>query len=427
MCKMIKGFLFEDFKGFQRAELFLEDISILIGTNASGKSNAIEGIEILSEIATGKDFVTILDGSRNSESFVRGGSKGCCRFQSTSFGLGCLIDLDSQNDLLYKIRIKVGERVYIESESLSIVANGRMTGTGDSVFSTKAVRDSKSGTIQAAIRNGKQGQDLEIACHRDTAILHQLKNQPADAGSVMAENVKYINLVLDNLRKILVLSPNPDVMGGYCRISDNILKHDCSNLSAALKALCEDAGKKEILLSIIRQLPENEIRDLGFLLPGNGDVLFYLEEKYMSSFEKVYADQLSAGTLRAIAVIAALLEEEEGSLIIIDEVDNGLHPGRARSLISWMFEINKKRKVDILITTHNVSLLNSLKGETILGVSVAYRDNDKGTGRIESFVDMDNHAYILAAGGIGTAEEKDQLVMKEYSQERLPDWLEVKA
>ena len=424
---MIKGFLYEDFKGFQRAELFLEDISILIGTNASGKSNAIEGIEILSEIATGKDFVTILDGSRNSESFVRGGSKGCCRFESMSFALGCLVDLDSQNDLLYKIRIKVGERVYIESESLSIVANGSMTSSGNSVFSTKTIRDPKSANIQVAIRNGKQGPNPEITCFRDTAILHQLKNQSADNGSVMEENVKYINLVLDDLRRILVLSPNPDVMGGYCRISDNVLKHDCSNLSAALNALCEDADKKETLLNIIRQLPENEIRNLGFLLPENGDVLFYLEEKYMSSFCKVYANQLSAGTLRAIAVIAALLEEEKGSLIIIDEVDNGLHPNRARALISWMLKIIKERKVDILITTHNVSLLNSLKGETILGVSVAYRDNEKGSSQIKPFIDMDNHAYILAAGGIGTAEEKDQLVMKESTQEQLPDWLGVKA
>lgn len=421
---MIKGFLFEDFKGFQRAELFLEDISILIGTNASGKSNAIEGIEILSELATGKDLVTILDGSRNSDSFVRGGSKGCCRFKSTSFGLGCLIDLNSQNDLLYKIRIKVGERVYVESESLSIVANGKMTSTGNSVFSTKTIVEPKSANIHVAIRNGKQGPNPIIICSRDTAVIHQLRNQPTNDNSVMSDNLKYIHLVLENLRKILILSPNPEVMGGYSRVSDNILKHDCSNLSSVLNTLCENADKKETLLNIIRQLPENEIYNMGFLLPQNGDVLFYLEEKYMSSFGKVYANQLSAGTLRAIAVIAALLEEEEGSLIIIDEVDNGLHPSRAKALVSWMIEIKNERKVDILITTHNVSLLNSLRGDMLLGVSVAYRDHENGSSRIIPFVDMDNHAYILAAGGIGTAEEKDRLIMKETIQEPMPAWLE---
>lgn len=421
---MIKGFLFEDFKGFQKAELFLEDISILIGANASGKSNAIEGIEIISEIATGKDLATVLDGSRNSDSFVRGGSRGCCRYESASFGLGCLVDLDSQNDLLYKIRIRVGEKVYVESESLSVVSNGNMTDTGSLIFSTKAVKEPGSASIQASFRKDNQGSNQEFTCSRDTAVLHQLKNQPSEEGSVISKNVRCINLVLNNLKKILVLSPNPDMMGGYCRISDNVLKHDGSNLSSALHSLCEDTEKKETLLNIIRQLPENEIRNLGFLLPGNGDVLFYLEEKYMSSYGKIYANQLSAGTLRAIAVITALLEEEEGSLVIIDEVDNGLHPSRAKALISWMLEINKARKVDILITTHNVSLLNSLKGETILGVSVAYREENEGASRIKSFVDMENYVYVLASGGIGSAEEKDQLVMKNSVQEQLPHWLE---
>lgn len=48
---MIKSFIFEKFKGYERAVLWLEQITTLIGSNASGKSNAIEGIQILSEIA----------------------------------------------------------------------------------------------------------------------------------------------------------------------------------------------------------------------------------------------------------------------------------------------------------------------------------------------------------------------------------------
>lgn len=72
----------------------------------------------------------------------------------------------------------------------------------------------------------------------------------------------------------------------------------------------------------------------AFLLLGNGDDLFYLEGKYMPVYEKLYAHQLSAGTLRAIAVITALYQEPEESLVIIDEVDIGLHPGRDRDLLS---------------------------------------------------------------------------------------------
>ena len=71
---MIKSFIFENFKSFEKAELNLESITSLIGANSSGKSNAIEGIHILAMTATGLDLSVILDGTRNSDSHVRGGS-----------------------------------------------------------------------------------------------------------------------------------------------------------------------------------------------------------------------------------------------------------------------------------------------------------------------------------------------------------------
>ena len=41
---MIKSFLFENFKSFDKAKFDLESLTILIGSNASGKSNAIKAL-----------------------------------------------------------------------------------------------------------------------------------------------------------------------------------------------------------------------------------------------------------------------------------------------------------------------------------------------------------------------------------------------
>ena len=76
---MIKKFYFENFKGFEKAEMPVENLTTIIGTNASGKTNAIEGMKILSELVTGRELYTILDGTKNIESNIRGGGKGCCR------------------------------------------------------------------------------------------------------------------------------------------------------------------------------------------------------------------------------------------------------------------------------------------------------------------------------------------------------------
>lgn len=62
---MTKSFFFEKFKGYGRSVLWLEQITTLIGSNASGKSNAIEGIQILSELATGRDLSMIFDGTNS--------------------------------------------------------------------------------------------------------------------------------------------------------------------------------------------------------------------------------------------------------------------------------------------------------------------------------------------------------------------------
>ena len=135
---MIKSFLFDNFKSFEHAELDLEAITSLIGSNSSGKSNAIEGIQILAQSVSGLDLGVILDGTRNSDSHVRGGSKACCRFKTTAFKLGCLIDLDEEYDLFYYMKVSTTKRVWVEEEALYKVKNGKMTGSGaEKIFKTK--------------------------------------------------------------------------------------------------------------------------------------------------------------------------------------------------------------------------------------------------------------------------------------------------
>ena len=135
---MIKGFIFEGFKGYDKAVLWLEQVTTLIGSNASGKSNAIEGIQILSELASGRELNVIFDGTSNTESAVRGGAKGCCRFAASSFTLGCLVNWNDTHDLLYRISIGVEERVAINSEELYTVRNGSAKANGTMVFKAVA-------------------------------------------------------------------------------------------------------------------------------------------------------------------------------------------------------------------------------------------------------------------------------------------------
>lgn len=64
---MIKQIYFENFKSFKKTTIQIKNITTLIGTNAAGKTNMMEGLMILSEIMSGRELSAILDGTKNRD------------------------------------------------------------------------------------------------------------------------------------------------------------------------------------------------------------------------------------------------------------------------------------------------------------------------------------------------------------------------
>ncbi len=87
---------------------------------------------------------------------------------------------------------------------------------------------------------------------------------------------------------------------------------------------------------------------------------------------------MSDGTLRYLSTLAALVGKKPGTTVVVEEVDNGLHPSRAKKLISALRELGKKKGIDVIVTTHNPAVLNALEAEDVPGVVVCYRDADEG-------------------------------------------------
>lgn len=408
---MIKSFIFEKFKGFDRAVLWLEQITTLIGSNASGKSNAIEGIQILSELATGRDLNVIFDGTKNSEGSIRGGAKGCCRYSSNSFMLGCTIDWDSDYDLLYRIYIGTSGRITVEGESLYLVKNAQTDAkSGTLVFKT-AASDLNSGDIVVEYSNGKRGKNPKCSVIRSMSVLSQMQSRlPADLENY-ADMIKKIRIVQDSLTRMFILDPIPSMMRSYSRVGDSGLRRDCSNISAVLFELKrQNPTEWQYFCDIVKNLPENEIRDIQFVKTQINDVILVQKELNGGGIESIDATRLSDGTLRCIAVLAAIMSEPEHSLIAIEEMDNGIHPSRVIKLMKSLCQIAVRRNIDLIITTHNVTLLNGLDKNGVLGVSVVYRDSESHASKIIPFVDIKNQASLLAAGGIGDAMESEKLI-----------------
>ena len=189
------------------------------------------------------------------------------------------------------------------------------------------------------------------------------------------------------------------------------MRRNCSNISAVLASIQENSPDDwQKFCDIIESLPENEIQGISFVKTTINDVILIQKEQNGKSTENIDATRLSDGTLRCIAVLAAVISEPEHSLIAIEELDNGIHPSRIIKLIKSLCEIAQRRKIDLVLTTHNVTVLNGLSKEDVLGVSVVYRDKETQASRIVPFVEIENQAGILASGGIGTAMESERLL-----------------
>ncbi len=423
---MIKSFIYENFKSFERAELNLEAVTSLIGSNSSGKSNAIEGIQILAEAATGMELSVILDGTRSNESHVRGGSSACCRFKTSAFTLGCLVDIDEKYDLYYYIRISTGKQVWIEEEALYKVPNGvTSTSDGEMIFKTRAAAGQNSDII--AEYNKKTGKNPEIVCMRVSSILAQLKVKLPQKSKRDRECLEYITLVLENLKGIFVLNPIPKAMRDYVRITDTQIKENGENISPVLYELCKDDKKEEVLLDVICSLPENEVGGIEFIKTQLNDVIFGLKEHYAGTTEIVDAKRLSDGTLRCIAIVAAILSIPENGILVVEEIDNGIHPRRVNVLIDRLSQLGELRNIDIILTTHNPVLLNKYDKDKLLGVSVVYRDKEKGVSKFIPFVEIEQYPKLLAKGGLGEAMLDDSLIKMIKNPSKLADyaWLEV--
>ena len=106
------------FKSFKDAALPVDDVTLLTGRNSVGKSNALDGLEVLARLAEGDDLADALDGRRREGGMVRGGSRGCVPHGSDAFSLGCTVS-DGSEEFRFDVTVQVEPDLRIIAESLS--------------------------------------------------------------------------------------------------------------------------------------------------------------------------------------------------------------------------------------------------------------------------------------------------------------------
>ena len=397
----------------RKATLPLAPLTVMIGANASGKSNAIEGLRLASWLAQGQKLSSIQYSVNSGDQIVRGTTKNLSWGDEIEFGFSCNVSGSSASSWSISIEGR-NDGLHIIKETLET--------SFESVpyYNLDQPSSGRSTDVGVAYNNfARGGKKPHVTCIDQMAIFTQLTS-PATFAAAHKTSRKRIPRVTrqieSSLSNILVLDPNPQLMRNYAFPSEDKLRGDGSNLSAVLYGLC-DRPRPEVeitsslrkkgttqassdLLNLIQSLPEQNIEGMKFIHEPRGGVMVSLIESFGQKRSEFDASLLSDGTLRVLSVAAALLSTPEGTLVVIEEIDNGVHPSRAKHLLESIRSIAETRNLRVLMSTHNPALLDALPDESIKDVIFCYRSLD-GSSQIMRLSDSLSFPEMIAQDTLG--------------------------
>ncbi len=407
---MIKQLNIHNWKSFGEAQLFIDPLTILIGTNASGKSNILDALTFLRGLAGGRQITSIVNGDSLEGNGIRGGMEWMIKRgeRRCKLELVLVFPPEPSTDYHFVIELEMidDKRIEIVSESLT-----RIKIRANSVQKHKKLyytsdENVENASIATYFSTGTQGRGKRFDARRSISILSQSKSL-----SLTKEVQEGVDLVLKSLNRIFVFDPIPSTIRNFSRLSDT-LAADGSNIAGVLAAL--NPKHKEwtegLLSDYLSQLPEKDIVRVWTEPVGKfgTDAMLYCEEEWKPSGKQFIVDArgMSDGSLRFLAVMTAILTAEPESLLVIEEIDNGLHPSRANLLVKFLKEIGFNRSIDIICTTHNPALLNAFGNEMVPFISTVYRDSETGDSRIKLLEEVDHLSRLMARGKVGSLLEK---------------------
>ena len=404
---MLKKLILENWKSFRYAELPLDPLTVLIGTNASGKSNVVEALEFLQRIANGENIEAALAGDKTLSS-IRGGVELAARKGENEFTIKALVSgEDDETDYLYSITLITKPIMNNLNETITIINEKK-----NNYYPIKFGLTTEKLYLRSCLLNRSSINVIRL----DFIGIESFGTKLNDKNSyqmkiVQEQSLDIINkFILPTIQNIHILNPIPLTMRNYSRLSENI-ESDGSNIAGVLAALT-DNKKTEVentLSEYIKDLPEGDIKKVWAEKVGRlgTDAMLYCQEEWKSGeIIEIDARSMSDGTLRFLAILTALLTRPEGSQIVIEEIDNGLHPSRAALLVKILKEIGTKRNIDILLTTHNPALLDAFGSEIVPFVVVAHRDSETGESKLTLLEDIDNFPKLFASYSLGQMTTK---------------------
>ncbi|BDA65287.1 ATP-dependent nuclease [Actinomyces capricornis] len=72
-----------------------------------------------------------------------------------------------------------------------------------------------------------------------------------------------------------------------------------------------------------------------------------------------------AGEASIIRIVSEIEEAQDGCLMLIEEIENGLHPLAVRRLVEYLIDVAKRKSTQVVFTTHSNAALEALPDDAV--------------------------------------------------------------
>ena len=356
-----------NWKNFHRCEVGVQERCFVVGANAAGKSNFIDALRFLRDVAK-----------------QGGGLQTAVRVRGGITKIRCLAAREQSN---VKLAIELSE-----SDSRELCwhyeLNFKHTGGGIRENQVKIVSEKVfSGREQRYVLDRSAetlGEDEETLKY--TYLEQPNANKDFRVIQQFLQNVEYLNVVPQMVRESASSSYSGDKEDYYGR---NFLKR---------LALLNDNTRRSYFRKIneFLKLAVPQLEELSFVKDEIG--VPHLEARYVhwrTRGSKQQEMQFSDGTLRLIGFLFALIDSN--GVLLLEEPEINLHPGIVAQFPEFIAKIQRVKKGgrQVFITTHSYDILSN---EGIAPEEVLLLTNSPEGTEVEVLSNVEKAKNILEAG-----------------------------
>lgn len=367
---MIKSILIKNFKSIKESKANFPFFGSIVGHNAAGKTNLVQALNFVRNLVLGSNTKVALENIvlTPSELF---------HYNESSAELSLFVEVMDNKEQEYILEVLINlvdGSVVTPTLKIGREKLQKISDEGKRITIYEREDNSLKATDGQPIPLAVEENKLALALYQnpDVLIVKDIFSKlsiPEPSSLDIRESI--VNASEDGLASLILQMKhsNPDAYQQFLSITKKILP--------SFSAIEETPAPTPS--------PPTDTKQYSMVL---------LEEKNLKG--KLSMKSVSSGDLRTLFLIAKTMNMDGGTLII-EEIENGMHPKRIKDLLDRLLTISSKKNIQIVFTTHSTVVINKMRAEDVLYVK---KDEKKGTQfvRLSEIKELDRVQNLLNEG-----------------------------